>query len=316
MSLPEKISSEYYRELVTNNTRMHNSLLFIKGSELDITASSMNKMAKIICAISNSGGGDIIYGISQKRGRADKFDYVTKFQKSAEWLYHEIQSQIDKPVKDLKIDISNSDNDDVSKIIHIQIPANNGQPHMFSDSRYYKWQKSKAVILDEAEVRMLYGKLSACELEFLGIYNTNGLPLLSAGKYTAMSFYPKLLIRNAGNIVEKDYKIEISFPAKLYEESFQPLQSLFIRHEGSYVIFGNKGNHPLFQQEIATMIEAKIAVNTDNIDTFLKEYLNITLYFSNGIKKHSLKLSDTLTYNGKALKKEEFANIMTLTMDL
>jgi hypothetical protein len=276
----------------------------------------MTRLAKNICALANSGGGDIIYGISQKRSRADKFEPVTKFQKSADWLYHEIQSQIDKPIKDLKIDISLVGNDDFSKIVHIQIPDNNNQPHMFSDSRYYRWQKTKAVVLDESEVRMLYGKLSSCELEFLGIYNTNGLPILSAGKYSAMSFYPKLLIRNAGNVVEKDYKIEVSFPAKLYEESFQPLQSLFIRHDGSHVVFGNKGNHPLFQQEIATMIEAKIAVTAENIDTFLKDYLNVTLYFSNGIKKHSLKLSDTLTYNGKAIAKEDFtvANILTLNI--
>jgi len=314
--MPEKISQEFYRELVANNTRMHSALLFFNGSDIDTGSASMTKLAKTICAVSNSGGGDIIYGISQKRGRAVKFDPVTKFGKSTEWLYHEIQSQIDKPVKDFRIDISSAGNDDISKIIHIQIPANNDQPHMFADSKYYKWQKTKAVVLDESEVRMLYGKLSACELEFLGIYNTNGLPVLSAGKYTAMSFYPKLLIRNAGNIVEKDYKIEISFPAKLYEESFQPLQALFIRHEGSHVVFGNKGNHPLFQQEIATMIEAKIAINTENIATFLNEYLNVTLYFSNGIKKHSLKLSDTLTYNGKSLRKDDFTNVRTLTMDI
>jgi len=273
-------------------------------------------MAKTICAVANSGGGDIIYGILPKRGRAVRFDTVLKFDKTADWLYHEIQSQIDKPIISLNIDISGLEDSPLSKIIHIRIPANNDQPHMFSDSRYYKWQKNKCVVLDESEVRMLYGKLSACELEFLGIYNTNGLPVLNAGKYTAMSFYPKLLIRNAGNIVEKDYKIEISFPAKLYEESFQPLQALFIRHEGPNVVFGNTGNHPLFQQEIATMIEAKICVNTENIDVFLKEYMHITLYFSNGIKKHSLKLSDTLTYNGKVIRKEDFTNIRTLTMEL
>lgn len=78
------------------------------------------------------------------------------------------------------------------------------------------------------------------------------------------------------------------------------------------MVFGNKGMHPIFQEEISTMIEAKISVNLDNLDTFLKEYLNITLYFSNGIKKHSLKLSDTLTYNGKILQKDQFANVGVL----
>ena len=307
-------SLEFYKELIANGTRMHNSLLFFRGSEIVSSSQSMAKLSRNICAVANSGGGELIYGVSSKRGRAEGFDPVRGFEKNMEWLYSEIQSQISSPVKDLVINIILFSDD--SKIIHFSIPLNNDQPHMFSDNRYYKWQKIKPVVLDEPEVRMLYGKLNICELEFLGIYNTNGLPVLSGGKYSSMSFYPKILIRNAGNVVEKDYKVEISFPAKLYEESFQPLQSLFIRHDGSYVVFGQKGNNPLFQQEISTMIEAKIAVTIENIDVFMKEYINITLYFSNGIKKHSLKLCDTLTYNGKYLKKEDFSEVRVLKMDI
>lgn len=314
MNLSEKISIDITKNYIEDKTRAHNSLVFVKGSEINASVTAMTKLAKKLCAIANSGGGKVIYGISTKRGRAEKIDPVVGFTKSTDWLYNEIQSQIDKPLKDFEISIADINNNE--SIFQFIIPANNDQPHMFSDSRYYKWQKSRTVILDEAEVRMLYGKLSACELEFLGIYNTNGLPVLSAGKYSAMSFYPKILIRNAGNMVEKDYKIEISFPAKLYEETFQPLQALFIRHEGSHVVFGQKGNSPIFQQEISTMIEAKMAVNKENVDTFLKEHLNITLYFSNGIKKHSLKLSDTLTYNGKQLQKDDFVDRRVLTMEI
>ncbi|MDD2634870.1 MAG: ATP-binding protein [Bacteroidales bacterium] len=303
-------STEYYRDLINDKTRMHSSLIFIKGIDFQSNSLSMAKLAKNICAIANSGGGKLIYGIYPKRYRAEKFDFVTDFAKSIDWLNHEIQSQIDSPVKDLRI--TKIEIEEGKFIYQFDIPVNNDAPHMFCDSRYYKWQKNKAVVLDESEVRMLYGKLSACELEFLGVYNTNGLPVLSTGKFTSISFYPKFLIRNAGNIVEKEYKIEISFPAKLYEESFQPLQALFIRHEGAHVVFGQNAKSPLFQQEIATMIEAKIAVNLENIDIFMKDDINITLYFSNGIKKHSLKLSETLTYNGKQLSKTDFTNIKIL----
>ncbi len=312
MTYPDKISSEYYRDLVDNKNRTHDSLIMLKGSELDFSPRSLTKLAKIISALANSGGGDLIYGISCKYNRAEKIEPVNNFDKNTEWFYNEIQSHIDKPVKDLRIHITKINETNSECIIHFIIPPNNDQPHMFFDNKYYRIQKNKAVVLDESEVRMLYGKLSHCELEFLGIYNTNGLPVLTGGKYSSMSFYPKVLIRNSGNIVEKDYKIEISFPASLYEESFQPLQALFIRHEGSYVVFGQKGNYPIFQEEISTMIEAKMSVNSDNIETFIKEYLNVKLYFSNGIKKHSIKLSETLTYNGKKLTKEDFTRIKEL----
>jgi hypothetical protein len=310
MLFNENISPQFYEEFVTDGLRTHNSLVFFSGSEISISEASMIKTAKTICAFANVGGGDIVYGIKSKSGRAYKLEPILNFNKTSDWLFHELQSYIDKPVRDLQIKVTELE--DNSKIIHFYIPTSNNQPHMFADNRYYRLHNSKPVVLEEAEVRMLYGNISVCDLEFLGVYNTNGLPILSAGKFVSVSFYPKFLIRNSGNIVEKDYKIEISFPAKLYEESFQPLQSLFIRHEGIHAVFGQKGIYPLFQHEISTMIDAKIQVTTKNIDTFLSEYININLYFSNGIKKHRLKLSDTLTYNGKQLKKEDFVDIKLL----
>jgi thymidylate synthase len=150
------------------------------------------------------------------------------------------------------------------------------------------------------------------KLEFTLHMRSNDVIL---GLPTDMAFFT-LLHQQMHSYLKKEYKIEISFPAKLYEETFQPLKALFIRHEGSHVVFGHKGNSPLFQQEISSMIEAKIAVNIENIDVFLKDSINITLYFSNGIKKHSLKLSETLTYNGKQLSKSDFTKINTLTMEI
>lgn len=315
MYYPEKIDLEFCINSVENKTRMHQELLFFKGEEINDSPAKTTKLAKIICACANSGGGNIIYGISTKRNRADAFNPIGNFLKTKEWLYHEIQSHIEKPIKSLQINYINYSVDSNDLLIHFYIPNNNDQPHMFSDNKYYMLKKTKPYVLDESEVRMLYGKLSHCDLEFLGIYNTNGLPVLQNGKFSSMSFYPKILIRNAGNMVEKDYKIEISFPAVLYEETFQPLQALFIRHEGKNVVFGQKGLNPIFQQEISTMIEAKIAVNSDNIKSFLNDYLSINLFFSNGIKKHSIKLSDTLTYKGKQLKNEDFTSIKKIDTD-
>ncbi len=306
------ISIDYYNELVKHKNRTYESLIIKKGSELDFSPRSLTKLSKIISALANSGGGNLIYGISCKYNRAEKLDPVKNFDKNREWLFNEIQSHIDKPVKELEIHITNVNETNSECIIHFYVPINNNGPHMFFDNKYYTIKKNKPIVLNESEVRMLYGKLSHCELEFLGIYNTNGLPVLAGGKYISMSFYPKFLIRNSGNIVEKDYKIEISFPAKLYEETFQPMQAMFIRHEGSYVVFGQKGLNPIFQEEISTMIEAKIAVNSENIDTFLKENLHVKLYFSNGIKNHSIKLSETLTYNGKKLSKDDFGSDLRL----
>lgn len=303
MQIEGKYSFEYYRRLVDDKVSCHDSLWLVGGSQWNAGQSA--KLAKMVSAIANSGGGELIFGIAQKRSRADIFDLVKGFDKGEEWIFHEIQSQIDNPIADLSVNICTVPESN-GKIIHIHIPASNNAPHLFSDSKFYRWKKGKCIVMNESEIRTAYLKISTCDLEFLGVTNINGIPTLSDGKFSSMNFYPKFMIRNAGNIVEKEYKVEIAFPTALFEETNQPLKSAFVRHEGIYSVFGQRGNYPIFQQEISTIIEAKITVNAENFSTFQNEYMNIYLYFSNGLKKHSIKLSDTFTYNGKRLTKDDF----------
>lgn len=308
MQIEGRHDIDYYRKLVDDKVSCHDSLWLVGGSQWETIQKSSAKLAKMVSAIANSGGGELVFGIAQKRSRADAFELVRGFDKGEEWIFHEIQSQLDNPVTDLAVSVCTMTESD-GKIIHIHVPANNGAPHLFSDSKFYRWKKGKCIVMNESEIRTAYLKISTCDLEFLGVTNINGIPTLSGGKFSSVNFYPKFLIRNAGNIVEKEYKVEIAFPSALFEETNQPLKSAFVRHEGIYSVFGQRGNYPIFQQEISTIIEAKITVTAENIDTFLKEYLNIYLYFSNGLKKHSIKLSDTFTYNGIRLAKEDFVEL-------
>lgn len=307
MKYLDKIDLNYYQSIVKNNLRMHNSFLLYSGSFFQSSSSlTMSKLSKTVCGLANSGGGEIIFGIETKNFRAINFSPIINFNKDDLYLYHEIQSQIEPPIKDLQIKLIDFTANCNDKLLHIVVPYSNGQPHMFSDNRYYKLNKTRISVLNEQDVRSLYNINSISDLEFLGLYNTNGLPNLLNGKFTSINFYPKFLIRNSGNKVEKDYKIELSFPSSLYEESFQPLKYMFIRHDGSYVVFGQKGVNSLFQDETSTIIEAKITVNISNIQSFLDEYIKINLYFTSGVKKHVIKLSESLTYNGKHLNINDF----------
>ena len=210
MQIEGKYSFEYYRNLVDDKVSCHDSLWFVGGSQWNAGQSA--KLAKMVSAIANSGGGELIFGIAQKRSRADAFEPVKGFDKGEEWIFHEIQSQIDNPIADLSVNICPMPESD-GKIIHIHIPANNNAPHLFSDSKFYRWKKGKCIVMNESEIRTAYLKISTCDLEFLGVTNINGIPTLSGGKFSSMSFYPKFMIRNAGNIVEREYKVEIAFPS-------------------------------------------------------------------------------------------------------
>ncbi|MCF0206396.1 MAG: ATP-binding protein [Bacteroidales bacterium] len=278
----DNYSVEYYQNIVNDNIRCYDSLWCVDGSLWCNSASFLVKLAKIVAAMANCDGGELIYGISQKRSHAEAFSTVRNFDKTADWLLHEIQSQIEPQVKDLRVLVCEIPDHD-GCVIHIHVPSNNNAPHLFADSKFYRWQKGKCLVMSEKEIRTAYTRLNVCDVEFLGVSNINGIPTLAGGKFQSMSFYPKFMIRNAGNIVEHEYKVEIAFPSALFEESNQPLKNAFVRHEGIYSVFGQKGNYPIFQQEICTIIEAKITVNAENISTFLSENLMVYLYFSNGI---------------------------------
>jgi hypothetical protein len=53
---------------------------------------------------------------------------------------------------------------------------------MYSDFRYYKFEKLKVFPLTEKRLECLYGFNRTSDIELLGIYNTNGLPVLQSGK--------------------------------------------------------------------------------------------------------------------------------------
>jgi hypothetical protein len=298
--------------LVENKTKMHSELIFLNGKDFSDGMKSVSKLVKILIAIANSGGGEVFIGISTKNKRADKIIPVRNFNFSIDWLMNEIQSEADPKIKDLFIDYISVYEKGEEKIIYFRIPFANGQPHMYSDFRYYKFEKLKVFPLTEKEIRMLYGFNRTSDIELLGIYNTNGLPVLQSGKFASMTFYPKILIRNSGNIIEKDYKVEISFPVNLYEENFLPLQSNFIRHDGNYIVFGITGRSPLFQNETSTIIEAKLSVNQKNYKDYESGEIRLILYYGSGVKKYNFKISEILTYNGKILQKNDFVDLNQL----
>lgn len=307
---------EHYNRLIMSKLHETEHTIYFDGRMIRADNASMSKLAKTVAAMANNDGGEIIYGIAVKRCRTDSYAPIEDFTQSSDWVYTEIQARIDKPIKGLQVVLVPFPDDNRHQLLHIIIPTNNALPHMSDDGRYYRLRHKKIVVMDETEVRLLYGKTTCCDVEFLGIYNTNGLPVLQNGKFRSISFYPKFAIRNCGGVVERHYKMEIAFPASLYEEQFQPMQSLFLRHEGTNVVFGQRNTHSLFQEEIATIIEGKLFVDSKNIEAFIGGDICVSLFFSNGVKKHRLPLWETFTYNGRKLQPDDFTDSIPPSLEI
>ncbi len=278
-------------------------LYFLDASVLLRDTQAPRNLARFLSAIANGGEAVVFCGVAVARGRAKALQPLKPIA-DLNWFIHEIQSFVSPPFKGFECNCIQLLDGNI--VLRFDIAVANNQPHMFADSRFYKYYRRRCEMLTEAELRMLYKASASPELDFVGIYNTNGLPVLADGSVKTISFYPKLLIQNRGGAIEKDYKIEVLLPTVLHDIEFYPLQAKLVRHEGIYSVFSVAGNHALYQDEVAQPLEIKILVDTENFDVFSREMLTIRIYYSSGVQTRSLKLSDTLTYNGRILQKNDF----------
>ncbi|MGM0626483.1 MAG: RNA-binding domain-containing protein, partial [Bacteroidota bacterium] len=296
-----KITSGDLQKLVSGQIPSHQHLHYIDGSSFSQTDAYIGRLAKLVAAMANSGGGIIILGIKPSRNKAKAF---TALREPADTgiIHHHLIANISPFPEGMLVE--NIAIESKGFCLVIRIPAGNG-PFMFSDYRYYAFRNHKAIKLEADDVSALYNKPAQKHLEIYSIYNTQGVPELKDGKFTIVRFYPKVLIRNTGEAMEKDYKMEISLPAGLYEENTM-LRNHFSHHEGKYVVFSFAGKSPVFSTEIHKMLDFSIRVSSDSIEIFENEELHFRLYYSAGVHRQSYPLKELFTYQGKMLSQGDF----------
>ncbi|HBX50714.1 MAG: hypothetical protein A2275_11215 [Bacteroidetes bacterium RIFOXYA12_FULL_35_11] len=279
---------------------------FKKGNEVPITEKQIEKLTLEITAFANTLGGCIIYGIESKRKKAHSFSFLKNTDFSVSKLDIVLQSRINRPIPNLKIQYVEIQNDKEKSVLIITIPESSEAPHMASDKCFYKRLHNKFSVMEEFEVRQMYGKLSKSNLEFVGIVNTNGIPSLTDGLFNHVIFLPRFIIRNTGSAIERFYKFEIAIPSPLCDENYYALNTYFNRHEGIYSIFSIPGKAPVFQDEMTSITEIKLLITKENLELFLTENIKITLFYSEGMRSSVFNLSDTFMYNNKMLEKNLF----------
>jgi len=275
---------------------------FIDSAKISDSKSFEQKITRLVSSMANTIGGVIFLGIKAKRKRAFELKNIGNTF-SLEWLQFILEKNILPTIDDLKITEFKNEN---YRIITIKIPRSQKAPHMADDNKYYSRNVTNTVLLQEHEIRNLYTKNSKPELEFIGVTNTNGTPTNKLGQIDFITFFPKFLIKNSGEQVEDIYKIEIALPSSLHDVNYIAMQNYFTRYDDDMIIFSFTGKSPLFQNEIYTIAEAKLIVNSDNFDDFENGIIEIKLYYSKGVKTTQLNLKSTLVYNKEQLQIEQF----------
>lgn len=299
------LSYDALAAFIASGVRETRNLVFLEAAVMLRDARMPEKLAQIVAALANEGAAVVYCGVSAKRGRAHAIQSLVP-SGTNDWLLHEIQALVQPRIEGMNL--QSIEIPDGGVVYRIEIPEHNNRPHMSSDLRYYRWYKRRCAAMEEPEVRMLYGISASPDIDYVGLYNTNGLPVLAEGFVKTISFYPKLLVQNRGGALEKDYKIEVLLPTVLHDVNFIPLQSKLVRHEGIYSVFSVSGNAPLYQDEVANPLEVKILVNSENFGVFCSEQLIVKVYYSKGVRTHSLKLADTFTYNGRVLSTKDLSD--------
>lgn len=289
------------QHLVAHRIPAHQHLYYIKGDDFSHDEKYLIRLARTVSAMANSGGGIIIIGIKPSQHKARNFALIQQ-EPDITIIKHILIANINPFPDGVKINAIEIKPD--AFCLTITIPPGK-EAYMFSDYRYYGFENHKANKLGADAVGALHHKTTRKHLEIYSIYNTQGVPEMKDGKFSIVRFYPKVLIRNAGDAMEKDYKMEIVMPAPLYEEN-STLTSHFSHYEGKDVVFAFPGRTPVFGSEINMMLDFMFRVTPDSIHSFYKGALQLRLYCSNGVHRQSFPLCELFTYRGNTLKQADF----------
>lgn len=303
----EPFTKENVAFWINNKTKSTTKLLFLDSTIYQPGNDLKEKLfLQYLDAMANQGGGTILIGIKTYKQRAKEIQKNQLSNNDVFAIKTLIETRISPLINNFSVYTINIDPDKI--VLVITIIASN-MPYMIDNEGFYGWNGLKPRRLVEYEIRHLYLHHHKPQIEYVGVINTQGVGLLENGMAHTIQFYPKFLIRNAGNIPEKEFKVEFWFPSSLVDTTFSPIQDYFQRIEGPYSVYSISSRTIIFQDEIYTIAEAKLMVTKENINDFLTLDFQVHIYYSYGKRSHSFKLSETFNYQKKQLSLNSLKSI-------
>ncbi|MBK9507470.1 MAG: ATP-binding protein [Bacteroidetes bacterium] len=288
--------------LIATNAEESIYLEFKSGKALADNQHSKYEIEKDISAFANSDGGLLIYGIDENDNKADSLSFVDGRAFTKEWLEQVINSRIKKPIPDLLIYPVRFNNDIAQSIYVVKIPRSPVGPHMLSDGRYFKRANFKVNRMEEYEVRDHYSRVNNTVLEIEDYYYKIGGVNERDNKYSEILFDLSFQVRNIGNVIEKNYKLEVLIPELIYLHGRTPDRKNFIRNEGNFMLFSIPNSSPIFQNELTTTWTVKVNIQFNDFMILNTVGIRTTLYYSGGIKERRFYPLEKLAHNGKLIE--------------
>jgi hypothetical protein len=170
----DQISETDLQELIDNN--VEESLVLDYKGEL----TSNKEIAKDVSSMANAKGGFLIYGIGEdEHKRATKLLGIEA--KGAKEKVDNIVLSTIQPRLEVNIQSVHLQADPTKTTLVLRIPESSRAPHMVTiehDNRYYKRRNFQALVMEESEVRELYGRMADMSKKVDGILASKGNGLL------------------------------------------------------------------------------------------------------------------------------------------
>lgn len=302
----------FAQQYVQNQTRENVQLLFKKGNELQQTDKCYQQLSVTISALLNSGGGTIVYGIEAKKHKAAQFSWVNNEAFSRDWLNEAVKGCVEPQLADATIEYDEVEDVPSQLVVRISVPSSTAVPHRAIDKQYYRRNALNNLPMEEYEIRALYQRSTVSELEFYAIMNTGAVPQLDGGRFSIINFYPQFLVKNISAAIEHFYKIEFHIPTPLHNPNYSVLQQHFSHFEDGNTVFSVSNKNPLFQNEIATVLDANICVDAHSAELFETGLIQLKLFYSTGVKIKHFKIRETFLYKGQMISVQDFAPLKEL----
>lgn len=205
--------------LISNRIEESITLEYKRCASLSNTDNIKKEISKDVSSFANSAGGAIIYGIKEEGhlpvGIDEGFNpkEITK-----EWLESVIDSRISPKIDSVQIvPVELTETRPGRYIYVVSIPQSRRAPHQASDFRYYKRSNFKSMPMEDYEIRDVSNRRTAVR------------PLILIDTFIRHSLVVYLSIKNVGNEVAADVKVEPNMDLRLRGERATKEIPLFSR---------------------------------------------------------------------------------------
>jgi hypothetical protein len=278
-------------------------LEFKSSGSISQQDSIKSEISKDISAFANSDGGIIIYGIVEEKYKASSLSPIDGNVFTKEWLEQVISSRIQRRIPEYQIFPIRIDNHIEKTIYLVKVNRSNSGPHMASDGRYYKRSNVQVIKMEEYEVRDHYFRINATNLEIEDFEYKKIGARRNGDSYSSIQFEISFQIKNTGNTVEKDYKLEIVMPELPYLQGQNLKREYFIRSEGLFMVFSVPNKSPIFQDELTTVWNVTLSIEKKDFGNLNYHGIRTTLYYTGGIKIKTFYPLEKLSYADTLIEK-------------